>query len=297
MKRYGIGLQLNFCTRPVYERLIAAGGAHEFDFVEMLCDTITGPLDSPQLIDAGAQRFLEAVQARHPVIAHSNWGEEFGFDPLERTPIMTRHVAAIQAMRSPWVADHMFYANGANSHTWSTPLQFSAAEITRVADRARRVQDAAGVPLLHENGFYYMPFPGSHLTEAEFLARLVERAGTYLLLDLHNIYSNAQNFPGYDAWEFLATVPLDRVIEIHVAGGQRFDGWYHDFHNSSVPSAVWEMLGYVLAKSSSVRGVTLEVQGRIHNVKATPFDDSWHEMVLSDLRTARRIWDQASKAA
>lgn len=297
MKRYGIGLQLNFCTRPIYEQLVATGHGDEIDFIEMLCDTITGPLDSPQLIDRGARAFLETVQERYPVIAHSNWGEEFGFDPLENAPIMTRHLAAVQAMRSPWVADHLFYANGSSSHTWSTPLQFSTAEIVRVADRARRVQDAAGVPLLHENGFYYMPFPGSHLAEAEFLAGLVERAGTYLLLDLHNIYANSLNFSGYSVWELLATIPLDRVIEVHVAGGQRFDGWYHDFHNSSVPSQVWEMLSYVLTRSSSVRGVTLEVQGRIHNAKATPVGSTWNEMVLSDLRLARRIWNEASKAA
>ncbi|ACY14312.1 DUF692 domain-containing protein [Haliangium ochraceum] len=296
MKRYGVGLQLNFCTLPIYQRLVESGGSGEIDFVEMLCDTITGPIDSPQLIDPGARAQLERVRERHPVIAHSNWGEEYGFEPVEGSPFMERHLAAIAAMHSPWVADHMFYANGSNSHTWSTPLQFSRAEVARVADRARRVQDAAGVPLLHENGFYYMPFPGSHLSEAEFLAELVERADTYLLLDLHNIYANAQNFPGYSVWQFLDTVPLDRVVEIHLAGGQRFDGWYHDFHNSSVPPQVWEMLSYVLDRSSSVCGVTLEVQGRIHNRQATEMDDSWHDMVLADLRIARDLWQRAGAA-
>ena len=31
-------------------------------------------------------------------------------------------------------------------------------------------------------------------------------------------------------------MPLDRVIEIHIAGGQQAEGWYHDFHSHPVPA-------------------------------------------------------------
>lgn len=174
---------------------------------------------------------------------------------------------------------------------WSSPLQFSQAEVERVAGRAAALQDRLKLPLLHENAFYYAPFPGSELEEAEFIARLVDKAQTYLLLDLHNIYSNSLNFAGYDAWKFLRTIPLDRVIEIHIAGGERIGDWYHDFHNHPVPEPVWDMLAHVLRNAPRLEAVTLEVQGPAHNARAQALGPEWPQMIADDLRRARQIWD------
>ena len=147
------------------------------------------------------------------------------------------------------------------------------------------------MPLLHENAFYYAPFPGSDIEEAEFIARIVEKAQTHLLLDLHNIYSNSLNFENYDAWKFIKTIPLDRVMEIHIAGGQYADDWYHDFHNNPVPEPVWEMLAYVLRNGRNVRAVTLEVQEPAHSAQSRPVTSDWPAMISNDLTRARQIWD------
>jgi len=147
------------------------------------------------------------------------------------------------------------------------------------------------LPLLHENAFYYAPFPGSDIQEAEFISGLVERAQTYLLLDLHNVYSNSVNFPDYDMWKFLRTIPLDRVIEIHIAGGEQIEDWYHDFHNHSVPESVWAMLEHVLRNAPRLEAVTLEVQGPAHSSKSQQVHAGWAEMISNDLRRARDIWN------
>jgi len=166
---------------------------------------------------------------------------------------------------------------------------FSRAEVERVAGRAAALQDRLKLPLLHENAFYYAPMPGSEIAEAEFIATMVEKAQTHLLVDLHNIYANSQNFTGYDAWAFLRTVPLDRVIEIHIAGGQYAEDWYHDFHSRSVPDAVWEMLGYVAARAANLRAVVLEAQGPAHSTVSRPVDPSWVPMINRDLAKARAV--------
>ena len=43
-----------------------------------------------------------------------------------------------------------------------------------------------------------------------------------VFLDLHNVYVNCRN-NGTDPIAFLAQVNLDRVIELHVAGGMEFE--------------------------------------------------------------------------
>jgi uncharacterized protein (UPF0276 family) len=281
----GVGLQLNDTVLPMLERL----PAQLFDFGELMVDGFAGPLDTGYLIDPYARPLFEQLVGRGTAVAHGNYGEDFGWRPLDETVCWRRHIPIAQRMKAHWYADHLFYGAQASSYMWSSPLQFSAVEAVRVADRAARIQDRLGMPLCHENAFYYAPFPGSHLAEAEFIAQVVERAKTYLLLDLHNVYANARNFEGYDVGQFLRTVPLDRVLEVHLAGGETFDGWYHDLHNHLVPEGVWQLLEEILPRLTSLRGVVLEVQKPAHNPLSRPVDDSWVPMIVNDLTRARKI--------
>ena len=287
MAVYGVGLQVN----PTILGLLDDIDPSLYAYAELLCDQFAAPLDCGYVIDPATRPLLERLRARHPLLAHGNYGNEFGYDPLDETPGVLRHLAITHDMNSPWYADHMFYGFQASTYMWSSPLQFSRAEIERVAGRAAALQDRLKLPLLHENAFYYAPFPGSELDEAEFIAGLVDRAQTHLLLDLHNVYSNSVNFPGYDAWKFLRTIPLDRVIEIHIAGGEQIEDWYHDFHNHSVPEPVWEMLAYVLRNAARLEAVTLEVQEPAHSAKSRTVGPDWPQMIRNDLQRARALWD------
>jgi uncharacterized protein (UPF0276 family) len=281
-----IGLQLNPTVLGLVDRI----DPDLYGFAELLCDQFAAPLDCGYVIDPVTRPLLEKVQSSHAVVAHGNYGNEFGFEPIEDTPSVLRHIAVTEAMNSPWYADHMFYGFMANTFVWSSPLPFSRAEVERVAGRAAALQDRLRRPLLHENAFYYARFPGSEIAEAEFIAGLVERAQTHLLLDLHNIHSNSVNFEGYDAWAFLRTIPLDRVVEVHLAGGQWIEDWYHDFHCNPVPEPVWEMLAHVLEHAPNLRGVTLEVQGPAHSSRSRPVDDTWPQMISDDLVRAGAMW-------
>jgi hypothetical protein len=52
---------------------------------------------------------------------------------------------------------------------------------------------------------------------------------------------------------------LDRVAEIHIAGGSWHDGFWMDAHDSRVPEPVWDLLEYTLPRVPAVGGVVLEV--------------------------------------
>jgi len=286
--RVGIGLQLNPTVLELQPQGVDPG---LYEYAELLCDQFTGPLDAGYALDPLMRPVMEEIAATHALIAHGNHGNEFGFEPLDETAGVLRHIPAAHAMKSPWYADHMFFGFEATAYVWSSPLPFSRAEIERVAGRAAALQDRLKLPLLHENAFYYARTPGSEIAEAEFMAAMVEKAQTHLLLDLHNVYSNSKNFEGYDAWTFLRTVPLDRVIEIHIAGGQQSEGWYHDFHSHPVPEQVWEMLAYVVARARDLGAIVLEVQGPAHSSVSRTVDASWVSMINEDLRRARAVLD------
>jgi len=289
-----IGLQLN---HTILELGVGSGiDPALYEYGEVLCDAFAAPLDSGYVIDPATRPLLDELASAHKLLAHGNYGAEFGFEPLDETPCLKRHLAIVRETKSPYYSDHLFFGFQAGSYMWSSPLPFSRAEVERVAGRAAAVQDRIKLPLLHENAFYYAQMPGGDMPEAEFIAALVDKAQTHLLLDLHNIYANSVNFEGYDVWSFLRTIPLDRVLQIHIAGGQHAENWYHDSHCNSVPPPVWEMLAYVLPRAPNLKAIVLEVQGPAHNHTTRPVDDTWPAMINEDLRRARAVLDETRQA-
>ncbi|HEX4693578.1 MAG TPA: DUF692 family protein [Sphingomonas sp.] len=266
------------------------------DLLEILFDSVMAPLDGPGLLSARGAALLDSVSRLFPLTGHSNYGGDFGFDDLASTPAVRRHVPLARRLGVPWVSDHCFYSDSSWSDVWSSPLQFSDIEAVRVAERARALQEFYGVPLGHENAAYYRVCPGSTLSEAEFLARVVELSGTYLHLDLHNLYANELNHSGagYSIAQFLDTVPLDRVISIHVAGGRWIDDQYHDLHDTEVPQPVWDLLDEVLSRSRPGAVILeYETQAILHRGTETLDHAGTTEVILADLERARRAWDRA----
>jgi uncharacterized protein len=122
------------------------------------------------------------------------------------------------------------------------------------------------------------------MTEPEFLNALVRDGGCALLLDLHNLYTNALNH-GFDASAFLSELDLDAVVEVHVAGGGEFAGVYTDSHSGPCPEQVWKLLEEIIPNTPNLKGVTFE------------FHDSYFPRLGADgvrdqLARARSIWSR-----
>jgi uncharacterized protein (UPF0276 family) len=286
----GVGLQYNPALVGWFPFL-----DQSLDVLEVLFDGVMGPLDGPGLMWPGKADALDAVAARFPLVGHSNYGGDFGFEPLHSTVAVRQHMPLAKRFAVPWVSNHCFYGDESWSDVWSSPLQFSEAEAIRVADRARTLQDLYGVPLAHENAAYYRTCPGSNMREEEFLAQVVERAGTWLHLDLHNLYTNATNFgaSGYSIERFLSVIPLDRVVVIHMAGGRWFDAFYHDLHDTRVPEPVWDLLENVLSRCRP-GAVVLEYEAKALVERGQKMDrEATIDLILSDLERARTLWDRA----
>ncbi|NTX26156.1 DUF692 family protein [Burkholderia pyrrocinia] len=288
--RLGVGLQFNPALIdwfPFFDQSL--------DALEILFDGVMAPLDGPGLMLPAMVDTMREVSARFPLVGHSNYGGDFGFDDLASTPAVRRHVPLARKFNVPWVSNHCFYSDASWCDVWSSPLQFSRDEVVRIANRARALQDLYGVPLAHENAAYYRVCPGSDMEEGEFLARVVELSDTYLHLDLHNLYANAQNHgaSGYSIARFLDTIPMDRVICIHMAGGRWFDNQYHDLHDTQVVEPVWDLLDDVLSRARP-GAVILEYEAEALRSREETLDVARSiDVILADLARGRAAWDRA----
>ncbi|MFO0669306.1 MAG: DUF692 family protein [Polyangiaceae bacterium] len=176
----------------------------------------------------------------------------------------------------------------ARSTIFSRCLSPAAPPITaaRVKEASRRL----GVPMAIENVSFYAHTGAPELSEPAFIRRVCERAECGWLFDVNNAFVNAMNF-GTDPRAWLDEAPLERVVQIHVAGHEWFDfaeGELHplgpsrpdegrvprrgerlavDTHGQDTPDPVLVLLGEVLARTGP-RPVLLE---RDQNIP--PLDD------------------------
>ena len=119
---------------------------------------------------------------------------------------------------------------------------------------ARRITGA--LPAM-ENIATLLDPPGSTMPEAQWIAA----SGTDLLLDLHNVHTNSKNL-GYDPYAFLASIPLERVSIIHIAGGRAMRGGrILDDHLHETPDEVYRLLRWVAARAPRPLTVMLERDG------------------------------------
>lgn len=292
LPQLGVALQVHNAIRAFFPF-----EDYPVDAYEVMLDNFVGALDGPHITLRQHLDDILTFAERAPLLAHSNYGADFGFDPLEQSAAVRRHVPAARTIGALWTSNHCFYADNSRADSWSCPVQFSRAEVDRLAGRARRLQALYGMPLLHENPAFYVQTPGAEMPEPEFLARLMEAADTYLMLDLHNLYTNAMNLPGYDCQRYLDTIPMDRVVGIHLSGGTQARGVYHAWHEASVPEPVWDMLDRVL-QSARVGAVIVEYQGRGRHDDAQVLSAEAHlDLIVRDLDRAKAVWDRVYGAS
>jgi uncharacterized protein (UPF0276 family) len=121
------------------------------------------------------------------------------------------------------------------------PIPFTDEAADYVAGRIRQVQDILERRIGVEHVSYYAA-PGQEMSELDFIRSVVERADCGFLLDVNNIYVNSINF-GYDADAFLAGLPTERTLYVHVAGHYvEAEDLRIDTHSAAVIDPVWALL-------------------------------------------------------
>lgn len=228
-------------------------------------------------LNTDTEKRLSILSRRFPIAGHSlelSVGSEGEDAPGYRESIkrmMERTAAA-------WHGDHLCFTRvGDRAVRALTPVPFTDEAVEISVRNIRSIKAELGLPFVVENVAYHLPYPASRMSEAEMLRRVAVEADAGLLLDLHNLFANAVNHR-FDPHRFLDEIPLDRVVQIHVAGGETMEGIRLDTHASLCPDEVWSLLEHV-APRCPLRGVNFEMDGRF---------PPWARL-LEEVDRARRI--------
>lgn len=231
----GVGLGLR---RELAESTFAH--SNEIDFLEITPENY---------MNIGGRAFsnLEKALSLFPIISHGVNLSIGSTDDLNKDYLKSLR-KLLDEVKAPWWSDHFCFASfGGNYVHDLLPLPFNKEAVKHVSERAKYVQDYIERPFLLENVSFYMPVPGSTMSEAQFMSEIVEAADCGLLFDVNNVYVNSFNHK-FDPRDQIDRLPLERVVEIHIAGHKRMDDLIIDTHGSQIIDPVFDVLEYTLAK-------------------------------------------------
>jgi uncharacterized protein (UPF0276 family) len=130
-----------------------------------------------------------------------------------------------------------------------------------MAANVRALREASGFEVLPENPPAHVYLGDLHLLD--YFARVADDADSGLLLDVAHL-AIYQRACGHDPLDGLDGFPLERVIEIHLAGASEFShagrGFVDDDHSPAVLDDTWRILEAVLPRASNRRALVFECE-------------------------------------
>lgn len=174
----------------------------------------------------------------------------------------------IAAVQPAWISDHLSFNRFIPSLDVSPqeaicagfflpPAQCSQG-ISRAVEQIIHRQRRTGVPVAFETPVsYLLPRPGE-IADGTFAAAVADGADCGILLDLHNLLCNERNGRQKVA-DFCKAIPLERVWEIHIAGGQFDRGFWLDAHSGVVEPALMAIAAEIVPKLPALGAIIFEI--------------------------------------
>lgn len=166
---------------------------------------------------------------------------------------------------SPWAAEHLqrvHTTDGAAFVDYVFPPLYTEDLLADYAANARALHEALGVPLVIEPIPTWLPLDVPQMGEAEFLRRFYEASGCGFLLDVAHESISART-AGREPREFIAELPLDRVVEVHVSGCSRDPALADEWIGTEVPvPEVLDLMVFVAERAPGLRAVTFDAYSR-----------------------------------
>ena len=283
----GIGLTYH----PVLDRVIG----HHADLIQVLeIEPQThwlqpDPFNKAYAIDRSALEKIKSFPCHK--LMHSI-GFPVGGSRLPDDIQYPLHRELIHELDIPWMSEHLSFNKAAfNGCEYVTnymlpPLQTEEG-VQAAARTIKSMQAQLPVPIAVETGVNYLRTIPGHISDGNFIRQVTAAADCGILLDLHNLLTNQIN--GRQPMdEFLAQIPLERVFEIHVAGGSMRGNFYIDSHAGKIPDNLMTLAKKLIPNLPNLGAIIFEIfPDYIADIESG--------IIQNDLEYLNRIWDNRKK--
>lgn len=171
--------------------------------------------------------------------------------------------SAVERLDPAWVSEHLSFnriprGSQVEDTGFLLPPQQTPESAAQAARNIRRFAHDLDRPVAFETGVNYLRPRAGELNDGEFFAGVARNADCGILLDLHNLWCNELN-ERQRVSDVLARIPLDRVWEVHLAGGMELSGFQLDAHSDGVPPELIDLAADVLPRLPNLGALIFEI--------------------------------------
>ncbi len=134
--------------------------------------------------------------------------------------------AAIELTRTPWFSMHLGFASEKvffDDHMLPRSEPLGASELMgRIVEVTNEARLHCPLQVLLENLDYCPEGAYEHICQPEFIAEVVEMTGAGMLFDIAH-WRVSSSWLGFDPIGALASMPLERIVEIHLSSPRPLD--------------------------------------------------------------------------
>ena len=164
-----------------------------------------------------------------------------------------------ERLEPPYFSEHLSFNRTPDFHTgFFLPPRQTSDGVRVAAANVRRLRIELGLPIAVETGVNYLQCRADEMPDGLFVAEVASHADCGILLDVHNLYCNEKN-GRQSVEEFLSQIPLERVWELHIAGGFEMDGYWLDAHSGAIPEDLVEQTRNLLPRLPNLQAVVFEM--------------------------------------
>jgi uncharacterized protein (UPF0276 family) len=198
------------------------------------------------------------IRERYTLLLHDYLGQLS--EPLDEHAIQRARSLA-ELYKSPWVAEHfqcLHTEDGTYNLNYVFPPLYTEEFLERFAANASALQARLDQPLVMENIPGFFDVAASRLPEPVWLRRFFDRTNLGFLLDLPHIWLEA-HYKGADPKAFLGEFPLERVVELHVAGVSEDRDLQGPWIAPTAPSdEMLDLMVHAVARCPNAKAVTFD---------------------------------------
>jgi uncharacterized protein (UPF0276 family) len=199
---------------------------------------------------------------RYPKLIHSV-GCPLGTSQLnqEQIPLLQEIVSILKPL---WISEHLSFNKVWNSnHDYWTgfllpPLQ-SNKGISKYTQQIKFFKNKFDIPVAIENGVNYFKPLENEIDDGNFIAELLIKSNCGLVLDIHNLWCNERN-GRQSAKKFLEQIPLERVWELHIAGGKEENGYWIDAHSEEISKELFSLMYNIVPNLPNLKAIIFEIE-------------------------------------
>ncbi len=186
-------------------------------------------------------------------------------DPTDLDPAWLEQVRqTIEVLKPAWLcgdAGLWHFGRRDRGHMLLLPPVLLPEGVLPMAEGLMALREATGLDVLPENPPGAAFLGSMHLLD--FFGQVAEAADTGLLIDCAHL-AMFQKARGHGALTGFDGFPLDRVVELHIAGGTLRDHkgfpWIEDDHGRDVLPETWEIAEHLAAAAPNLKAVVIECE-------------------------------------